>query len=596
MSRPVARLCAPLKSFTQAASVGVALLGMLALLGWFLDAELLKSLIPGRVAMNPATAFAFVLAGGSLWLLRAEPMHPSRRCLGAACAFLVALLGLLKLGDYLAGWDLGLDQLLFRSQLGDNRIAPNTALNFLLIGSALLLVDVRTRRGVWPAQALALVAALVALIGLVGHTYGIRSLYGIASYIPMALNTAVGFALLCAGVLCARPDRGLMAVLTSETTGGFMARRLLPAAVIVPVGLGWLRLVGEQAGLYDMAFGVAILTASNILTFAILVLFTTSALNRTDAERRRIEAEVRRLNGELEKRVAQRTAELAEANRDLAQKNQENELFVYSVSHDLRSPLVNLEGFSQELGAVCQDLRAILADSDLPPAVRQRGLALLDQDMAESIHFIQTAVKRLSGIIDALLRLSRAGRVEYQRQRVDIRLLVGRIIESMRLTIDQRGATVHVGDLPPAWGDPTALEQVFANLISNALNYLDPERPGLIEVGSAAPEHGGADGLQTYYVRDNGLGIPEEYQHKVFQAFQRVHPRAAPGEGMGLTIVRRIVERHQGKIWVASRPGEGSTFFVALPAAARNGRPMDGSQVEGSLPEERRPTSWSVSR
>jgi PAS domain S-box-containing protein len=287
--------------------------------------------------------------------------------------------------------------------------------------------------------------------------------------------------------------------------------------------------------------------------------------------RKRAEEEIRRLNDELERRVQERTAELAEANRDLSEKNQENEMFVYSVSHDLRSPLVNLEGFSQELSVTCRDLRALLDDTGVPPGVRERGRALVDRDVAESVRFIQTGVRRLSGIIDALLRLSRAGRVEYQRQQVDVAALVKHVVESMRSTIAGQGATVLIHDLSPAWGDATALEQVFANLIGNALKYLDPNRPGRVDVGDAGRRDAGQ---QTYFVKDNGLGIPAAYQHKIFQAFQRVHPEAAAGEGMGLAIVRRVVERHHGRVWVESAPDavEGSLFYVTLPAAPGNGR------------------------
>lgn len=313
----------------------------------------------------------------------------------------------------------------------------------------------------------------------------------------------------------------------------------------------------------------------------------------------------------------------------LAQKDRENELFVYSVSHDLRSPLVNLQGFSQELALVCRDVRRIIEDKDVPPSVRERAAALLDRDANESIQFIQTAVSRLATIIDALLRLSRVGRVVYDWQQVDVRAAVARVVAALGNTIHNKGAQVTVGDLPPAWGDPTAIEQIFANLLGNALNYLDPSRPGIIEVGSgqavaspadsAQPTKGGAVGwaesagltgsaIETsdnhiYYIKDNGLGIDAEYLPKVFLAFQRLHPTVAPGEGIGLPLVRRIVERHGGRIWVESAVGQGSTFFVSLPAqphngaanaAARNGAMRDGSETPVSQPGGIR--TWQRSR
>jgi signal transduction histidine kinase len=288
-----------------------------------------------------------------------------------------------------------------------------------------------------------------------------------------------------------------------------------------------------------------------------------------------LEQRVRARTADLQQQAATlavQTADLAAANRALAQKNDENEMFVYSVSHDLRAPLVNLQGFSQELGLVGEDLRALLAAEGVPPSTRQQGLALVDEDMATALRFIQAGVMRLSTIIDALLRLSRAGRVEYHWQAVDLQLLVARITDSLHDTIEARGAEVVVGALPPAWGDPTALEQLFANLISNALAYLDPQRPGQIEVGCAPPTAGaGSPAACAYYVRDNGLGIPEYAQTKIFQVFQRAHPEAAKGEGIGLALVHRIVERHGGAIRVESAEGAGSTFYVQLPPPPATG-------------------------
>lgn len=290
---------------------------------------------------------------------------------------------------------------------------------------------------------------------------------------------------------------------------------------------------------------------------------------RADAEVAEAKA---KLNDELELRVKQRTAELAAANHDLAAKSRENEMFVYSVSHDLRSPLVNLQGFSKELDSSCGEFHRILDEADLPLHLRSRCLAILDGEMAEAIHFIQTAVRRLSTNIDSLLRLSRIGRVEFQWQAVDVESLVHRIVDAMNDTIRKRGAEVVIAPLPPVWADPAAVEQIFANLIGNAVNYLNQDRAGRIEIGVQETAQDCANPLQaklhTYFVRDNGMGIPSSSSNKVFQIFQRMHPTLAQGEGVGLALVRRVVERHGGRIWFESADGVGTTFFVSLSAVA----------------------------
>jgi signal transduction histidine kinase len=188
-------------------------------------------------------------------------------------------------------------------------------------------------------------------------------------------------------------------------------------------------------------------------------------------------------------------------------------------------------------------------------------------------------VGRLARIIDALLRLSRAGRVEYQLQQVDIAALVRKIVDALHDTVTNKRAQIHVGELLPVKGDPTALEQVFANLITNAAHYLDPTRPGRIEVGCSDPAS--SDGLadfRVYYVKDNGLGIPPAYHERVFTAFNRLQANVQQGEGIGLALVRRMVERHAGKIWLESAAGIGTTFFVALPAGPATVNSQDSLQ------------------
>jgi signal transduction histidine kinase len=289
-------------------------------------------------------------------------------------------------------------------------------------------------------------------------------------------------------------------------------------------------------------------------------------LHQTAARLAETAAAADRARLELERR----NEELAHVNRELAQKTQENELFIYSVSHDLRSPLVNLQGFSKELTRACADLSHRLHGEGVMPEVRAAVTALTDQEIPESVHFIKTAVTRASLIIDALLRLSRAGRVEYRWQLVPVQTVVSNILDAMRAAINERKAELIVHPLAEAWGDPVAVEQIFANLIGNAVNYLDPTRPGRIDIGMVEPSASADPGdtpARTYFVKDNGLGIPASGLDKVFIAFQRLHARAAHGEGVGLALVRRIVDRHHGEIWVESIEGSGSTFFVRLPSS-----------------------------
>lgn len=289
--------------------------GGLVLVGWAFDIDFLRRIVPGLVTMNPATAVAFMLAALSLWLLRDAPVaeanpvdeaNSTRRRPGRVCALVVTGIGLLKLIEVLCGWQIGVDRLLFSDKLAaggvagfPSRMAPNTALNFCLTGGALLL-DWETRRGLRPAQFLSLTSGMLVLFAIVGYAYGTAALFVVGSFIPMALHTAITFAVLLLGILYARPEWGLMAVVTSESIGGVTARRLLPAAVCIPVVIGWLRLAGERAGFYDTATGVSLFAVSNVVVFAIVIGWTAGSLTRLDRKRRLAEEELRRLQQQQE--------------------------------------------------------------------------------------------------------------------------------------------------------------------------------------------------------------------------------------------------------------------------------------------------------
>jgi len=258
---------------------------------------------------------------------------------------------------------------------------------------------------------------------------------------------------------------------------------------------------------------------------------------------------------------------LAELTRSLHDKNKELEAIVYVASHDLRSPLVNIQGFSQELARDCATLRARLNGPSFE-ALQHADLArTLTEDIPDAIDFILSSVTKMDALLAGLLRFSRLGRAALRIQRLDMSRLVGELARTIEFQLKESGTTLEVEELPACMGDATQINQVFSNLLDNALKYRDPNRHGQIKVAGRIE-----GGRCIYSVQDNGIGIAPEHHAKIFEIFYRLNPNAGSGDGLGLTIAQRILERHDGKIWLQSTPGEGSVFYVALPAPSTNKR------------------------
>jgi PAS domain S-box-containing protein len=258
----------------------------------------------------------------------------------------------------------------------------------------------------------------------------------------------------------------------------------------------------------------------------------------------------------------ERVRELNAVVTELKRTNKEVEAFVYMVSHDLKAPLVNLQGFSHELLLSCAELQQAIASLPVAPEITDAIRPIVDEDIAGALGYIGANVSKFERLINALLRLSRTGQQIYELETIDIRRIVESTVALLRSTAEKAGATISLGELPNAVADIVATEQVFANLIGNAIKYLQPGRQGEIEVAGIAE-----GGMAHYWVRDNGAGIAEQSKARLFQVFQRFHPELGAGDGMGLAAVKRIVERHGGAVWVDSIVGSGSTFHFTLPAA-----------------------------
>lgn len=302
----------------------------------------------------------------------------------------------------------------------------------------------------------------------------------------------------------------------------------------------------SEAGDRAYLLNVAGLVMACLLIFGSIVL-----LVRRSAELERVNADVRELATTLEQRVEERTADLAEANEEIQR-------FAYIVSHDLRSPLVNIMGFTAEL----EEAQTTMADYARAEenAVPEEVRAAILSDMPEAMGFIRASTGRMDRLIKAILQISREGRRTLSKDSIDLKAMFNDLVDAIAVQAEAADARIEIGEFPEVVGDRLALEQVFGNLLDNAVKYLRRGVPGRISVWGE--ERGKRVVIR---VQDNGRGIAEHDRRRVFELFRRSGDQDKPGEGIGLAHVQALVRRLGGEIHVESVLGEGSCFTVTLP-------------------------------
>ena len=514
--------------------------------------ERLKAFIPGLPVMNPTTAVCLLAACGSLLFLLPSRNTRSRIIVGRAIAVAVLVVGTIRLLSLIFGWDLPIDQWLFPNALHTaripSRVPVRTAISLVLCSSALLLLEVRTRRAVRPTEILSALVVIIAFLCLIAYSYGLISLYRSATYEPMSFPGAIAFLLLAVGTLLARTDAGAMRVIVSDTSAGLLSRLLLPLAFLLPVLFGALRLAGENAEWYTSRVGVALFATAFIIFFYAAIGFTMRLLYRADTDRKAAEERVRHLNSVLEQRVRDRTAELNLLNQELQRSNQAKDDFLAVLSHELRTPL------TPALAAA-----GYLADhAELSPELREQARA------------IRAGVQLEARLIDDLLDLTRIkrGKIELNLQAVDAHEIIRKALQIVQEDVRQSqldlslelDATEH-----HTRADAVRLQQVFWNLLNNAIKF--STRGGRITVRSW--NEAGRFALE---VRDTGAGIPLELQDRIFDAFEqgeRTTGRQFGGLGLGLTIAKKMLDLQGGTISVQSDgKNRGASFQVTLDLAA----------------------------
>ena len=300
----------------------------------------------------------------------------------------------------------------------------------------------------------------------------------------------------------------------------------------------------------------------------LLAMISTWLVRRSARARDEAESRLRDANVNLESVVDERTADLREANDEIQR-------FAYIVSHDLRSPLVNIMGFTSELEELGGDIfrrigslaRVPAEGAPLAPAgpgeIALEGAdKQLSEDFSEALGFIKSSIAKMDRLISAILNLTREGRREFQPVKIDTRELIEAIVTTLAHQADEAQAQIHVEPLPNVVSDRLALEQIFSNLIDNAIKYLKPGVPGEIRIRGRTKL-----GYAIFEISDNGRGIDPKDHQRIFDLFRRAGTQDKPGQGIGLAHVRALVRRLGGTMSVSSELNAGSTFTITLPIA-----------------------------
>lgn len=492
----------------------VFLIGLLATIGWKFDILIFKNILPSLPVIAPNTAVALALSGISLWLLQEKRYKNSWRFLAYSFALIIGVLGALTFIEYIGGLNLGIENLIFKNALGANnlpvRMSPQSAVLFSLLGLSLLLINRQNKSGKRPSQYIILGVGVIALFSFFGFINNIPSFYTIAPYKGMAAHTAVAFALLFIAIFISRPTSGLMKIFSGNGISGFVARRLFITLFILMV-FDILAMSGHATGFYSHETEAIVHAFLIIIAFIYLMFIGFGSLDKIQS--------------------------LEEIDRAKTE-------FVSFVSHQLRNPLTAIKWSADNL-----------LNDQTPPSKRQK----------EYLSDIYSSADQTINLVNAFLNISKIeqGTFVAEIQDTNTNSIANDILKELNGLIQKKELNIIKGyspDMPAVKTDPKLTRIVLQNLITNAVQYTPTK--GQINIGLDIS----GDKLKIT-VKDTGIGIPLSQQANIFKKLFRAEniKKETKGSGLGLYMIKTLLEQINGKIWFESKEGQGTTFHADIP-------------------------------
>ncbi len=553
--------------FPRVVGLAVAGIGAVELAVWVLGGAHLDAGHDGMLMM-PLAALCFVFSGVALFLAQARNSRIARWSV-RIFAVAVAAISLFALFEYAVGRLPVVDRFWARiGTLGSpaeewQRMAINTAAAFTFFAQGVVLVEGDSRSGRLRSQYFATLALIVAFLALVGHIFGVRDFYSFQVLSGMALSSAIALTLLALGLLFSQLERGMPALIVDDGAAGFVARRLLPGAVLVPFILTMLRFTGEERELFGSKLGASLFAVADMVIFLLLIAWSARVLRDIDKKRRELFVLEREAHEASEKARAEAEAAMTQAEAARAEAERANGSksdFLAVMSHELRTPLAAIMGYQE-----------LLADGITGPVTEAQS---------QQLGRIKASARHLLSLIDEILTFTRldAGRETVRSERFDISESLRDAQEIVEPLAKARNLELKI--IPPhpvvtVESDPVKVRQILVNLLSNAVKFTDS--------GSVTAEASVRNNDFSLKVSDTGIGIPQEFLSKIFDPFWQVEQKAtrrSPGTGLGLTVTKRLAMLLGGDVDVTSVPGEGTLFTVTLPT-----RPPDTVSITEEVPQ-----------